>query len=328
MKAVYATRYGTPDVLEIRTLPRPAIGDADILVEVQASPVTTADWRLRAAAFPNFAVLPGRLMFGLTGPRKKVPGMNFSGRVVARGAGVTRFDIGDEVFGVASGAHAEFVRINAEGAVVHKPDGITHVEAAAAPFGALSALVFLRDFAGVQPGQSVLIVGASGGLGVYLVQLAKHFGAVVTGVASAANSKLVTDLGADHFIDYASTDFTTTGQRFDVILDVTGTVDFRRARRVLTDRGVFVPIEFQLREIWQALKTSISGRQKVIVNVSGDKREDLETIAGLLGAGHLRAVIDSVHPMSQIATAHRRVESRHATGSVVIFPATAATTGT
>jgi len=319
MLAAYVPRYGDADVIEIAELPRPEITETEVLVKVHASAVNTADWRLRAAAFPGFARLVGRLMFGLFAPKNKVPGGDFSGRIVARGAAVTRFQDGDAVFGTSlHGANAEYLRIGQDGAIARKPETLSHVEAAAVPFGALSALVFLRDFARVTPGQKVLITGASGGLGVFAVQLAKHSGAEVTAVCSRANHALVKSLGADHVIDYHSEDFADGSARYDLILDIVGRAGFRRCRRVLTPRGIYLPIEFDLREIVQSVWTRLTGGQRVLIGVSGDKREDLEEIARLLADGTLRPVIDRTYPLDRIADAHRRVEGRHKTGSVVL----------
>lgn len=319
MKAAYQTRYGSPDVVSIRDLPRPEPKADELLVEVAASSVTTADWRIRAAAFPGYAKVPARLMFGIFGPRTPTGGMEFSGRVAGRGADVTHFAIGDAVFGFTpAGAHAEYLTIKADAVVAAKPDNIDHVEAAVVPFGALSALVFLRDYAKLQPGQRVLIHGASGGVGVFAVQLAKHFGAEVTAVASAANLDLLRDLGADHVIDYATRDFTQGDARYDLVFDTVGKTRFSRVKRVLTDRGIFLPIEFGFREILQSLLTAKSRGKRVVIGVSGDSRADLGYVADLLARGEIRAVIDSTYPLDDIAAAHARVQSRHKRGGVSV----------
>ncbi len=316
MKAVIHERYGAAEALKIGAVDRPDIGDNEVLIRVYASSVTTADWRIRAAAFPGYAWLPGRVMFGLFRPRHKVTGMEFAGRVVARGQGVTRFKGGDAVFGLAPrGAHAEYLAIREDAAVAAKPGALGYDEAATVPFGALSALVFLRDYAKVGPGQKVLINGASGGVGVFAVQLAKHFGAEVTAVASTGNLDLLRDLGADHVIDYTRQDFTKSGKHWDLVFDTVGKTRFATVKRVLTAQGIYLPIEFGLREIAQAL---ITERGRVKVGVSGDSQDDLDYLAGLLAQGTLRPVIDARFPLEQTADAHRRVESRHKRGGVVI----------
>lgn len=319
MKAAVYDRYGPADVLRVESIEKPEPKDGELLVEVHASAVTTADWRIRASAFPGYAWLPGRLMFGVFAPRNKVLGTDFAGKVAAVGTGVSDFGVGDEIFGFSGkGGHAEFLTVSANGAVARKPAILDFGEAAAVPFGAMAALVFLRDFAKVQPGQKVLINGASGGVGVFAVQLAKHFGAQVTGVCSSGNKKLVKSLGARDVIDYTRQDFAQSGRQWDVVLDTVGKTSFSQCRTALTPEGRYVPLEFGFREFIQALATSASKGQRVLVGVSGDKKADLEFIASLLQSGKLKPVIDKRYPLRKIADAHRRVESRHKTGSVVI----------
>ena len=319
MKAAYYANYGPADVLEIRDVTRPEISDDEILIKVFSSAVTTADWRIRASAFPSFAWVPGRLMFGLLAPRNKVLGTDFAGRIVAKGKNVTGFKGGDRVFGFAGqGSNAEYVKIAANGPVAQIPSNLSYNDAAAVPFGALSALVFLRDFAKVQPGQSVLINGASGGVGVFAVQLAKYFGAHVTGVASTGNLGLVSALGADEVIDYTTTDFTAQGDKYDLVFDTVGKTTFSSVRSVLSPTGIYLPIEFGLREIFQSLMTSRSKKQRVMVGVSDDKQSDIKLVSHLLEQGKIRPVIDALYSLDDIADAHRRVESRHKTGSTIV----------
>lgn len=320
MKAAWHDRYGAADVLEIREVARPEPKDDEILVQVFATSVTTADWRFRASEFPKIMWLAGRAMAGLFAPKNNVLGSEFAGRVVARGKDVTKFKGGDEVFGFsgALGAHAEYLVVSQDGPVVRKPAGVGYDEAAAAPFGANTALTFLRDFAQVRPGQKVLIAGASGGVGVWAVQIAKHLGAQVTAVTSTGNVGLVNSLGADRVIDYKRDNYWETGETWDVIFDTAGTTKFAEAKRVLTPKGLFLPAEFQGREMLQALRAAIFGGKRVMLRVSGDSQENLQTIAGLMDEGEIRAVIDSHYPLERIADAHRRVESRHKRGSVVV----------
>jgi NADPH:quinone reductase-like Zn-dependent oxidoreductase len=320
MRAAVYERYGAADVVSIKDIQRPDIGADEILVRVHASAVTTADWRIRASAFPGYAWLMGRMMFGLTKPKRRVLGSDFAGHVVAKGANVTEFAQGDEVFGfTANGAHADYVAVDAGGAVVRKPASLSHEKAAAVPFGALAALVFLRDFGKLRAGQKVLINGASGGLGVFAVQLAKHFGAQVTGVASAENQDLLRALGADNTIDYRAEDFTKASARYDLIVDTVGKTRFRTAKRVLTPTGRYVPIEFGLREIRQALISRLIGGKRVVIGISSDTKADMQILADLLGSGAIMPVIDSRYPLNRIADAYRRVESRHKQGSVVLM---------
>ena len=246
-------------------------------------------------------------------------GLAFSGRVVARGANVSRFKLGDPVFGFSgAGAHADYLTVKADGPVAVKPEAITYEEAAAVPFGGMSALVFLRDFAAVKPGQKLLINGASGGVGAYAVQLAKIMGAEVTGVAGSDNVERVRALGADKVIDYRRQDVTASGELYDVVLDTVGKLPYAKARRILKKTGRYVPLEFAGREIFQALRVALTGGPKIALAVSGDSREDMEHLAGLLENGELRGVVDSTYTLADIAAAHRRVETRHATGAVIV----------
>ncbi|MCB1490289.1 MAG: NAD(P)-dependent alcohol dehydrogenase [Rhodobiaceae bacterium] len=319
MKAAIAETYGPAELIRIGDVPRPAVGDDTVLVEVHAAAVTTADWRIRASAFPAFAWIPGRLMFGLLRPKDPVRGTDFSGRVAEVGSKVTRFSPGDAVFGFSGrGAHAAFVAVSEGGPISRKPESLSDAEAAAVPFGALAALGFLRDFAKIKAGERVLVGGASGGVGVFLVQLAKHFGAHVTGIASTANLGLVRNLGADRVIDYTQTDFAMEDAEYDVVLDTVGAISVSKARRVLAADGRFVPIEFSFAEIAGALIAPLLGRQRVIIGVSGDRQADLDFIGGLLESGAIRPVVDAVFPLEEIIAAHRRVEGRHKRGSVVV----------
>ncbi len=319
MKAAIHRRYGSADVVSIEDVPDPSPGPGEVLVDVHASTVTTADWRMRASAFPGVLWLPGRLMTGLFRPRRPILGGDFSGRVAALGAGVTRFAIGDEVFGFAGhGAHAERLTMSENGAIAPKPARLTHAEAASVPFGGLAALVFLRDFAEVRQGRRVLILGATGGVGVFAVQLARHFGAHVTATAGAGKSDLVQSLGADVLIDHHREDFTDAAEPFDVILDTVGATDFAKARRALAPSGVYVPLDIGLREGLQKIATLRGDGQRIAIGVSSDTGPDLEFLAELLETGTIRPVIDSAYPLDRIVDAHRRVESRRKTGAVVV----------
>lgn len=327
MKAAWYDRYGSADVVDIRDVAVPEIGADEILVKVHSSSVTTADWRLRASAFPSAFWFPARIVFGLFAPKKNVLGGDFAGRVAAVGRSVTRFVEGDAVFGFSvPGAHAEYLATRADGAVAAKPECLSFDQAAAVPFGGLSALVFLRDFAGLKPGEKVLVVGASGGVGVFATQLAKLMGAEVTGVCGAANHDLVRALGADHVIDYRTDDFTMENVRYDVIIDTVGATSFRACKKVLARTGRYVPLEFGLREVWQSLVTRSSGKH-VMIGVSGDNQADVEYLGELLQRRDIRAVIDQCLPLGRIVEAYRRVESRHKTGAMVISVLSSADVG-
>lgn len=321
MKASVYDRYGPPDVLRIEDVAQPVAGPGEVLVRVRAAAVTTADWRMRAAAYPGILWLPGRLMTGFLRPKHRILGTDFAGEVAALGAGAGRFAPGQRVFGFSGrGAHAEYLAMPEAGAIVATPEGLADDEAAALPFGALTALVFLRDFAGLAAGQKVLILGASGGVGCYAVQIAKAIGAEVTGVASEGNLDLVRSLGAAHVIDYRVEDATAAAERYDLVFDTVGAVDFGRAKRVLTPDGLFLPLNFGGREIAQALRARITGGPRIRIAVSGDTAADLEVLKEMVAAGTLRPVIDRRYPLARIAEAHAHVETRRRRGAVVISP--------
>ncbi|MCR9123441.1 MAG: NAD(P)-dependent alcohol dehydrogenase [Phyllobacteriaceae bacterium] len=320
MRAATHDRYGGSDVVTIADIAEPAIADNQLLVAVHASSVTTADWRLRASAFPGGLWLAGRLMTGLFRPRNCILGMEFSGVVARTGPNVTRFAPGDALFGNAgSGAHAEYLAIDEDAALAAKPPALSHAEAASLPFGAVTALVFLRDFAKLQSGQRVLIIGASGGVGVHAVRIARHLGARVTGVTSTDNVALVRELGADRVVDYRKEKLNDIGETFDLVFDTAGIVRFAEARRLLNVNGLFLPLEFGIGDLLTALWCAITrSGQRIGLHVSGDAQADVEAIAELAATGALKPVIDSRYPLAEIRKAHERVETRHKRGSVIV----------
>lgn len=320
MRAATYHSYGDSDVVQIAEIDDPVITDDQVLVAVHASTVTTADWRFLASDFPKGMWLPGRLMTGLFRPRNPVLGMEFSGVVQAVGASVARFAEGDAVFGFASGgAHAELLTIKQDAPIAAKPDLLGHAEAASLPFGASSALVFLRDFGKIEAGQRILIYGASGGVGVHAVQIAKHLGAHVTAVTSTANVELVTGLGADAVIDYRTQDVGQIGEIFDIVFDTAGIVTFDQAKPLLTDKGLFLPLEYGIGDLLAApFRALFSSGKRMMVRVSGDSQALIEEIAALADGGALKPVIDSRYPLDAIQKAYDRVATRHKRGSVVI----------
>lgn len=320
MKAAIRRRYGPPEVLELAEVPPPSPGPREVRVRVAASSVTSGDARLRGCTDAGIFWLPIRLIFGLRRPRRPIAGMEFAGQVDATGAGVTRLRPGEAVFGMTSGsgANAEYLTIREDAAIAATPVRLSAAEAAAVPFGALSALEILRDVARLRQGEHILVRGASGGVGVFAVQLARHFGAHVTAVCSAANAALVRGLGADVVIDYATTDFTEGPARYDVILDLVGGTDPARCRRALAPGGRHVFAAFGLREMVWMLGTWLRGGHRVICAMAGARRQDLEWIAERLATGALRPVIDRRFPLAEIVAAHRLVETKRKRGSVVI----------
>lgn len=319
MKAAVNTEYGPAEkVVHIAEVARPEIKDNEVLVKVYTTSVSTGAWRMVEMNAGGVLQIPARMIFGLLRPRNPIQGGGFSGRVVAVGASVTRFKMGDEVFGVVgTGAHAEYIAIAEDKSIVAKPAALGYDDAAALPFGGLSALVFLRDFAKIQPGQKVLVTGASGGVGVFAVQIAKHLGAEVTGLTSTDNVELVRSLGADRVIDYKRADFTRGAETYDVIFDTAGVTTFRQAVRVLAPGGRFVPLEFGVPDILRSMRTDRQGR-KIVVGVNGNSAKDLAILADLVERGAVRAVVDSIEPLAGIVDAYRRVAGRHKVGAVVI----------
>ena len=323
MKAIVYTDYGSPDVLQFAEVAKPAPQDHDVLIKVQAATVTAGDVNMRGFTFvpPGFGPLP-RLMFGLRRPKKSILGTELAGEVEAVGRSVTAFKPGDQVFGIGSnilGAYAEYACRPEAGALALKPANLTYAEAAALPFGAGTALYFLRDKAQLHAGQKVLVIGASGGVGVYAVQLAKYYGAEVTGVCSTANVALVKSLGADKVIDYTQQSFTQTGETYDIIVDtVAGQASFARYKNSLAPTGLYLAVAGGLREMLQSVWTSITGGKQVVTGTPVERSADLNFIKDLVEAGQLKPVIDRRYPLAQTAEAHRYVDTGRKKGSVVI----------
>lgn len=323
MKAIVYTEYGSADVLQLKEVEKPTPKDNEVLIKVHAATVTTGDVNMRGFVFvpPGFGPLP-RLMFGLNGPRKTILGTEIAGEIEAVGKAVTQFKPGDQVFGISSsqiGAYAEYACRAEQGALAIKPANMTYEEAAAVPFGAGTALCFLRDKTNIQPGQKILINGASGGVGNYAVQLAKYYGAEVTGVCSTANLELVKSLGADHVIDYTQQDFIQSGQTYDIIFDtVVGKTSFARCKKALKPKGLYMPVAGGPRELLQGFTTSLRGGKKVIASEASERKEALIFLKELIEAGKLKAIIDRCYPLEQTAEAHRYVDTGRKRGNVVI----------
>ena len=307
MRAAVYRKYGPPEVLRVTEIGKPIPKDNQILVRVFATTVTSGDVRLRKA--DPFIV---RLFFGLLGPRKHVLGSDLAGEVEVVGKEVRRFKVGDQVFGLGVKTYAEYACLKEDGPRAIKPVNVSFEEAAAIPWGAGCSLYFLRR-GGIRAGQRVLIYGASGSLGTAAVQLAKHFGAEVTGVCSTANLDLVKSLGADKVIDYTKEDFTTLGP-YDLIYHTVGKISFSRSVKSLRKGGVYVSALL----LAPSLRRLRAGGRKVIGGIAKVKAEDMAFLKELVEAGKLRPVIDRRFPLEQIAEAHRFVERGHKKGNVVI----------
>ncbi len=314
MKAIVQDEYGPPDVvLELRDIDKPVVKDDEVLVRVHAAAVNAADYFVMRG---TYAIRP---VYGLRKPRNGIRGTDVAGRVESVGKDVTKFQPGDEVFGWCKGSFAEYVCAG-ENNIVPKPANLTFEQAAAVGVAAFCALQALRDMGKVQPGETVLINGASGGIGTFAVQIAKVFGAEVTGVCSTRNVDMVRSIGADHVIDYAQADFTQSGQRYHFILDIVGNHSLSDCRRVLTPKGTLVPNSGTrgLGPIIKANLMSLFVPQKTRTFVSSPKLEDLVVLKELIEAGQVKPVIDRTYPLSETPEAIGYVEQGHTQGKVVI----------
>jgi len=322
MKAIVYTQYGPADVLHLQEVEKPTPKDNEVLIKVHATSVTAGDCNARGFTFvpPGFGFL-ARLAFGFRKPKQPILGVELSGEIVEAGKDVRRFKKGDLVFGISQkyGAYAEYICMAEDACLTLKPAYLTWEEAAAIPFGANTALYFVRDMAKLQPGQKILIIGASGCTGVYAVQLAKYYGAEVTGVCSTRNLEMVRTLGADHVIDYTQEDFTQNGQTYDVILDmVPGKSSFGRDQSSLKPNGLYLAGAGGIEAFAQMAWTGLTGGKKVLAGVAPDRAEGLLFLKELLEAGKLKPVIDRCYPLEQTAEAHRYADTGHKRGSVVI----------
>jgi NADPH2:quinone reductase len=316
MKAIVYTHYGPPEVLQLQEVQKPVPEANQVLIKVHATSVTAADCLVRRGE-PAW----GKLILGLRGPRRKIIGTELAGEIEAVGREVTRFRPGDQVYGFTGfglAAYAEYTCMPEKGSLGIKPTNLTYAEAAAAVDGATTALFFLRDKACIQRGDSVLINGASGSIGTYAVQLARHLGAEVTGVCSSRNVELVRSLGADHVIDYTKEDFTQNREAYDIIFDTVGKSSFSQCKSALKRNGRYLPTT-GLSNTFLKLWTSLFGDKKVVSGMSIDKNDGLVFLKELIEAGKLQIIIDRTYPFEQIAAAHRYVEAGHKTGNVVIL---------
>jgi len=300
MKAIVANQYGGPEVLQLKEVGKPQPKDNEVLIKVHATTVTMGDFRMRSFTVPPVFWLPARLMLGITKPKQPIYGMEFAGRVESIGKNVTRFKIGDQVFASTLtenfGAYAEYKCLPEKAMMAIKPANISFEEAAALPIGATTALRLLRK-GKIQRGQKVMIYGASGSVGTYAIQLAKHLGAEVTGVCSTANLEMVKSLGADHVIDYTKETLSATKERYDVIFDTVGKFAKSKASQILMPNGAYITMA-QLD--------------------SKESMDNLIFIKELVEAGKLKVVIDRCYPLEDMVEAHRYVDSGRKKGNVVI----------
>jgi NADPH:quinone reductase-like Zn-dependent oxidoreductase len=321
MQAITQDRYGEAgDVLRLEEIARPAIGDEDVLLRVHAAGVDQGVWHLMTGL-----PYPVRLACGIRAPKTRVRGREVAGRVEATGSAVTALRVGDEVFGIADGSFAQYASAR-PGKLAPKPANLTFAQAAAVPVSALTALQAVRDRGRVQAGQKVLVIGASGGVGTFAVQIAKAAGAEVTGVSSTAKLDLVRSLGADHVIDYTRDDITAGGHRYDVILDTGGHRPLSELRRALTPRGTLVIVGSETGGRWlggsdrqlRALILSPFTSQRLTTLICSENTQDLRALTELIESGQVRPVIDRTYPLSQIPQAIQYLRDGHAQGKVVV----------
>ena len=320
MLAVFYEKYGSPNVLNFQEMTKPTPKENEIMVKVHATTVTVADVRSRSFTVPASVWLPARISLGLTKPKKPILGMELAGEVESTGKDVSRFKKGDQVFAatlIKFGAYAEYICLPEDAAVAIKPSNVTYEEAAALPIGARTALHYIRK-ADIQSGQKVLVYGASGSVGTYAVQVAKYFGAEVTGVCSTANLELVKSLGADKVIDYTVEDFSTQSETYDVVIEAVNKSSFSACMRVLKEDGIYVNVTEPLPS-FQMLWVKMRSNKRVMLGENAPERaDDLIFIKELVETEKLKPVIDRSYPINQIVEAHRYVEKGHKKGNVVL----------
>ncbi len=320
MKAIVASQYGTPAVLQLKEVAKPAPKDNEILIKIHATTVNAGDCRMRSFTVPRMLWLPARITLGFSKPKQPIFGMELAGEVQAIGKNVTKFKPGDQVFASTLthnfGAHAEYKCLPEDGAVVIKPKNVRYEEATTLPIGANTALHFLK--AGhIQPGQKVLVYGASGTVGTFAVQLAKLFGAEVTGVCGTRNVALLKSLGADHVVDYTCEDFTKNGHAYDIVFDAVGKTTFSQCKGVLKPDSYYLNTAIALLGLQELWAIATSGK-KIVGGTAPSSAEALTILAEFTAAGQLRPAIDRCYPLEQVAEAHRYVDGGHKRGSVVI----------
>ncbi|MEA1898955.1 MAG: NAD(P)-dependent alcohol dehydrogenase, partial [Bacteroidota bacterium] len=326
MKAIIYTKYGLPNVLQLKEVEKPTPKDNEVLIKVHATTVTAGDVRMRSSTFPFLFWLPMRIMFGLRKPKRTILGMEMAGQIESVGKDVKRFKKGDQVFGTTtglnSGSYVEYICMPEEplstgmlgaNAISLKPTNMDYEEATAVPIGGLTALYFLRK-GNIKKGQKVLIYGASGSVGTFAVQLAKYYGAKVTGVCSTANLELVKSLGAGKVIDYTKDDFSNSDETYDVIFDTVGKTSFSSCKKSLKKNGLILlttpKLTYLIRSLWSSIK--------VIVGGASENVEDLNFLKELIETRKIKAVIDKHFSLKQIVEAHRYVDKGHKKGNVVI----------
>ncbi|MFI8709073.1 NAD(P)-dependent alcohol dehydrogenase [Bacillus sp. NPDC077411] len=320
MKAIVYTKYGPPDVLQLKEIEKPAPRGNEILVKIKTTTVTAGDIRSRSFTVPLSVWLPARITLGIRQPKKSILGMELAGEVESVGKDVKRFKEGDQIFAATQasfGSYAEYICLPEDGPVSIKPSNITYEEAAAIPIGARTALFHLRK-ANIQSGQKVLVYGASGSVGTYAVQISKYFGAKVTGVCSSTNLELVKSLGADKVIDYTAKDFSRTDETYDIIFEAVNKSSFSDCNKLLKKDGTYINVVEPLPSV-RMLWTKLTSSKKLILSQnSPETSEALNFLKELVETGKIKAVIDRYYAFEEIVEAHKYVEKGHKKGNVVI----------
>lgn len=321
MKAIVYTKYGAPDVLQIKEIEKPKPGDNEVLIKIHAAEATKADCELRSF---NFAVkwfwLPLRVAMGMSKPKKQVLGGYFAGEVETVGKGVSNFNKGDQIFGTTGllfGAYGEYVCLPASYTIAPKPHNMSFEEAAAVPLGGLNALHFMKK-ANIRNGDKVLINGAGGSIGTFAVQIAKVMGAEVTAVDSTIKEEILLRIGADHFIDYTKKDFTKGGQTYDVIFNMVARSSFSNCVNSLNPKGRYLMGNPRISDMLRSVVISKFTNKTAIFAFAGEKEEELLELREMVEAGKIKSIVDKIYPPEQAAEAHRRVETEQRLGIVVI----------
>ncbi len=319
MKVVVCTRYGSPDVLQIKEVEKPIPGENEVLIRIYAASVTAADTMMRKGK-----PLAGRFFMGRWKPRDIIIGTGFAGEIEAVGSGVSRFCVGDSVLGasISGGTNAEYICVADDGLIARMPEDMTYEEAAPVCDGALTSLNFLKNIAAIQSGQNVLVNGASGSVGCAALQLASHFGARVTGVCSIRNMTQVQAMGANVILNYGYEDFTQMASQYDIVFDTVGTRSFSQCKQSLTERGIYLSPVFRLTHLVQVLWTSVSRKKAKFsatrIRPVSDLSVLLDELLELFVAGKVTTVIDRVYPLTEIVEAHRYVDTKRKCGNVVL----------
>jgi len=321
MKAVICKKFGSPDFLSIEDVQEPVPADHEVLIKIHCTTVTTADWRVLTRTMPLGFKTLSRFVFGFSVPRNPILGTELSGTIEALGKNVSRFKVGDSVIGISGarfGCHTEYRCMHEDSNIFLKPEKLSFAEAAALPFGSVTAFDYLKNKAKIQSGEKILVHGASGAVGTAAVQIAKHFGAVVTAVCSSRNFDFVKSLGADFVIDYTKENFLDKQDSYDIILDAVGTLSFSQCQKNLKDKGRLLLISASLPDMLPILYAPIFSSKRVIAGPANESQANISAVLDLAADGRIRSPIDQEFKFSQIQDAYRYVDGRRKRGNVVV----------